>query len=39
LALALLIAVLPLILPSAFYLRVAALVFINAIAVIGLKIP
>src|SRR5213079_3206632 len=38
LALALLIAVLPLILPSAFYLRVSALVFINAIAVIGLNL-
>jgi branched-chain amino acid transport system permease protein len=38
LALSLLIAVLPLILPSAFYLRVAALVFINAIAVIGLNL-
>jgi branched-chain amino acid transport system permease protein len=37
-ALALLVAVLPLILPSAFYLRVAALVFIDAIAVIGLNL-
>jgi branched-chain amino acid transport system permease protein len=38
LALAVIIIILPLVLPSAFYLRVAALVFINAIAVIGLNL-
>jgi branched-chain amino acid transport system permease protein len=37
-ALAAIIAVLPLLLPSAFYLRVAALVYINAIAVLGLNL-
>jgi branched-chain amino acid transport system permease protein len=37
-ALAAIIAVLPLVLPSAFYLRVAALVYINAIAVLGLNL-
>ena len=37
-ALAAIVAVLPLLLPSAFYLRVAALVYINAIAVLGLNL-
>ena len=37
-ALAATVAVLPLLLPSAFYLRVAALVYINAIAVLGLNL-
>ena len=35
---ALVVVVLPLVLPSGFYLRVAALVYINAIAVIGLNL-
>src|SRR5271154_716793 len=35
---ALVVALLPLALPGAFYLRVAALVYINAIAVIGLNL-
>lgn len=37
-AIALIVAILPSILPSTYYLRVAALVFINAIAVIGLNL-
>ena len=37
-ALATLVLLLPLVLPSAFYLRIAALVFINALAVIGLNL-
>ena len=37
-ALAALVLLLPLVLPSAFYLRIAALVFINALAVIGLNL-
>jgi branched-chain amino acid transport system permease protein len=37
-AIALIVAILPLIFPSTFYLRVAALVFINALAVIGLNL-
>jgi branched-chain amino acid transport system permease protein len=37
-ALAAIIVLLPLVLPSAFYFRVAALVFINAIAVVGLNL-
>jgi len=36
--LALVVAVLPLFLPSTFYVRVVALVFINALAVLGLNL-
>jgi branched-chain amino acid transport system permease protein len=37
-AIAALVAILPLFLPSAFYLRIATLVFINALAVLGLNL-
>jgi branched-chain amino acid transport system permease protein len=37
-ALAVVVAVLPLVLPSGFYLRIATLVFINALAVLGLNL-
>lgn len=37
-ALALIVALLPLIAPSSFYLRIAALVFISALAVVGLNL-
>ena len=37
-AVAVVVAILPMILPSNFYMRVAALVYINAIAVLGLNL-
>jgi len=37
-ALAIVVALLPLVLPSGFYLRIATLVFINALAVLGLNL-